>query len=215
MNLFSSYQLQGRSPKQGRIKLFQPLESCLRAQAIDKISNAKPSTYEMSSLQSNLLTRKPTFYHHNRDASRNTQIQTMLKQSYDYANFVDMTVMHWGKPSNNHARLAFSFYIASEIIIDTSSLKNSQKFQNMLSKHKLMLLPHTLLQIDQKAVAFFSGKSPNHTWREDLRRQFQLYVDEYLQNPQVAGQIFGNVKFWRNPWFTQRNPHELTPVGLA
>ena len=106
---------------------------------------------------------------HNCDITRTIKAQTMLKQAQDYTTFMDMTMTHWGKPSDNRSRLAFSFYIASDIFTDLNALKNSQKLQTILAKYKLLLLPHNLLQTDSKAVAFFAGKLSIHTWREDIR----------------------------------------------
>ena len=33
-----------------------------------------------------------------------------------------------------------------------------------------------------------------HTWRNDLRRRVQLYMEEYLRNPQAAQNIFGTME---------------------
>ena len=52
-------------------------------------------------------------------------------------------------------------------------------------------MPHTLLQSDSKAVAFFSRKSPIHTWHEDLCNQFQLCMDKYLKDPHAMINLFG------------------------
>ena len=101
---------------------------------------------------------------HNRDASQQIQIQAMLKQAQDYTTFMDMKLTQWGKPSENRSRIAFSFYVASEVILNVSAFKSSPQFQTMLSKYKLVLIPHNLLQMESKAIAYFLGKSPTHTW---------------------------------------------------
>ena len=129
---------------------------------------------------------------HNRDPSCMVKIQTMLKTGQDYTTFMDITRTNWGKPTDNKTRIAMSFYVASDIIIDgLEVIKKSRQFQDLLGKYKLTLLPHNLLQSDSKAVAFFSGKSPVHTWQDDLRRRFKLYLDTYLQDTKAVLNIFG------------------------
>ena len=102
---------------------------------------------------------------HNRDPTCMVKIQNILKTNQDYTTFMDITRTNWGKPSDNKTRIAFSFYVASEIITDgLEVLKKSPQFQTLLAKYKLTMLPHNLWQWDSKAVAFFSGQSPVHTW---------------------------------------------------
>ena len=106
---------------------------------------------------------------HNGDPSCMIKIQAMLKTGQDYTNFMDITKTNWGKPSNNKTQIALPFYVASEIIIEgLDVLKKSPQFQTLLSKYKLTMTPHNSLQSDSKAIAFFSGKSLMHTWRNDL-----------------------------------------------
>ena len=129
---------------------------------------------------------------HNCDFNRMVKIQTMVKTGQDYTTFMDITRTNWGKPSNNKSRIAMSFYIASNIIQDgLDTVKKSHQFQEFLAKHKLTMNPHSLLQSDSKAIAFFLGKSPMHTWREDLCRWFQVYMDTYLQDQNAVTNIFG------------------------
>ena len=116
----------------------------------------------------------------------------MINTAQDYTTFMDISHLHWGKPSDNKSRITMSFYIASNVITDgLEVLKQSQAFQGLLTKYQLNLTPHTLLQSDSRAIAFFCGKSPIHTWREDLRRRFRLYTEEYLRDTNAVANIFG------------------------
>ena len=129
---------------------------------------------------------------HNCNHNRIMRIDHMLKHPQDYTMFMDISLSHWGKPNENKSRIAMSFYIASDIIVDgLLALKKSPQFQSVLQKFKLNISPHTLLQTESKAVAFFSGKSPAHTWREDLRRRFASYLNEHLHDPMAVKNIFG------------------------
>ena len=129
---------------------------------------------------------------HNCDASRMVKIQQMLNARNDYTSFMDITRTNWGKPSENKTRIALSFYVASEVIREgLDALKKSLQVQAVLENYKLTMLPHNLLQSDSKAIAFFCGKSPTHTWRDDLRRRFQLYTDTYLTDSSAVTHVFG------------------------
>ena len=129
---------------------------------------------------------------HNRDPTCMIKLQHMLTTSFNYTLFMDISRLNWGQPRDNRTRIAMSFYIASETITDgLEALKTSLPFQSLLTKYRLNLTPHNLLQSDLKAVAFFSGKTPIHTWHKHLRNQFQLYINEYLKDPHAVNNIFG------------------------
>ena len=100
--------------------------------------------------------------------------------------------MNWGKPSDRRGKLVLSFYIASAIITpDLAQLQKSCHFQDVIKASKFNLSPHILLQTDSKPLAFFSGKAPDHTWREDLSNRFQIYMDHYLQTDNIIEDILG------------------------
>ena len=67
---------------------------------------------------------------HNCNPHRMVKVQHMLKSNQDYTSFMDITRTNWGKPSDNKSRIALSFYIASEIILDgLDAVKKSHQFQ--------------------------------------------------------------------------------------
>ena len=45
--------------------------------------------------------------------------------------------------------------------------------------------------MESKPLAFFSSKSPKHTWRHHLQERFKEYLDCYLTNPNAVSNIFG------------------------
>ena len=103
---------------------------------------------------------------------------SMLKRSQDYKALMDITLVNWGNPSEGKGKLAFSFYIGSTIIDeDLQAVKQSRNFQQFLTQSKLQVTPHYLHQTESKALAFFLGKSPAHTWQQGLREQFQEYIN--------------------------------------
>ena len=106
---------------------------------------------------------------------------------------MDITLLHWGKPSNRRGRLALSFYISSTVITpDLAILKTSCHFRDAIKKAKFTLSHHNLFQTESKGLAFFSGKTPEHTWRKDLSARFQTYMDDNLLNDGAVLNIFGD-----------------------
>ena len=82
---------------------------------------------------------------HNRDPASMIKLQHMLATPQDYTTFMDITRLNWGRPSDNKARIAMSFYIASEVILDgLEALKTSTVFQNILTKYRLIISLPTL-----------------------------------------------------------------------
>ena len=53
------------------------------------------------------------------------------------------------------------------------------------------MFPHTLKQSNSKPAAFFLGKSPTHTWQNELRTRLQQFLDEYLQDDNAIHNILG------------------------
>ena len=105
---------------------------------------------------------------------------------------MDITLAHWGKPSDKRGRLALSFYISSMVITpDLAILKTSCHFRDAIKKAKFTLSHHNLFQTESLGLAFFSGETPEHTWRKDLSACFQSYMDEYLKDPRAVTNIFG------------------------
>ena len=128
----------------------------------------------------------------NRDTARALGLPLLLRTNQDYKTMMDITLMNWGKPSERRGKLALSFYIASAVITpDLAHLKKSCHLQDVLKASKFNISPHILIQTDSKPLAFFSGKSPDHTWREDLSDRFQIYMDNYLQEDNDIANIFG------------------------
>ena len=85
-----------------------------------------------------------------------------------------------------------SFYVGSMVIgEDLAELKTSKPFQTFLSSSKFKAFPHCLHQTESKPLALFSGKSPKHTWRQNLQEQFKEYLDCYLTDPNAVSNIFG------------------------
>ena len=117
---------------------------------------------------------------------------TLLKRAQDYKSLMDITLVNWGNPSKGKGKLAFSSYIGSTIIgEDFQTVTKSRQFQNFLTKTKLKVTPHYLHQTDSEPLAFFSGKSPKHTWRQDLHKRFQAYLNQYFHDPKAISNIFG------------------------
>ena len=117
---------------------------------------------------------------------------TLLKRAQDYKALMDITLTNWGSPSEGKGKLAFSFYIGSTIIgEDLDKVTQSRQFQRFLTQSKFKITPHFLHQTESKPVAFFSGKSPKHTWRQNLRDRFQEYLNHYLKDPKAIHNIFG------------------------
>ena len=116
----------------------------------------------------------------------------LLKRAQDYKALMDITMINWGSPSDGKGKIAFSFYIGSTIIgEDLEELKQSRQFQKFLSQSQFKVTPHYLHQTESKPLAFFSGKSPKHTWRQDLRDRFQDYLNFHLKDPKAISDIFG------------------------
>ena len=117
---------------------------------------------------------------------------TLLKRAQDYKALMDITLSNWGSPSAGKGKLAFSFYIGSKIIgEDLEEIIQSRQFQKFLTQSQFKITPHYLHQTESKLVAFFSGKSPKHTWRQHLRDRFQEYINQHLKNPNAVSNIFG------------------------
>ena len=84
------------------------------------------------------------------------------------------------------------FYILSAVIThDLALLKTSCHFQDAIKKSKFVLSQYNLLQTESQGLAFFSGKTPEHTWHKDLSKRFQFYLDSYLTAEGSVEQVFG------------------------
>ena len=128
----------------------------------------------------------------NKDRAKAIGPSVLLRTAQDYKTMMDITLVHWGKPSDKRGRLALSFYVSSTIITpDLKLLKTSCHFQDAIKKAKFVLTHHNLLQTESQALAFFSGKTPQHTWRKDLSNRFQQYMDLYLKHNNAVTNIFG------------------------
>ena len=109
---------------------------------------------------------------------------SLLKHPQDYKALMDIILINWGSPSDSKGKLAFSFYIGSTITgKDLHAVKQSRQFQQFLNQSKLQLTTHYLHQTESKPLAFFSGKSPKHTWCQHLCERFQEYLNHYLKDP--------------------------------
>ena len=74
---------------------------------------------------------------------------------------------------------------------DLALLKSSCYFCDALKKAKFVLSHHNLLQTESQGLAFFSGKTPEHTWRKDLSERFKKYMEIYLHDRKAVANIFG------------------------
>ena len=74
---------------------------------------------------------------------------------------------------------------------DLAIIKTSCHFCDAIKKAKFVLSHHNLLQTDSQGLAFFTGKTPQHTWRKDLSDQFKNYMDTYLHDDRAVANIFG------------------------
>ena len=128
----------------------------------------------------------------NRDPAKAIGLSLLLRTSQDYKTMMDITLAHWGKPSDRRGRLALSFYISSAVLTpDLALLKSSCHFKDAIKQAKLNLSHHNLMQTESQVLAFFTGKTPQHTWRKDLAARFQHYLDTYLKDAKAVAHIFG------------------------
>ena len=128
----------------------------------------------------------------NCDPAKAIGLSVLLRTAQDYKTMMDITLVHWGKPSDRRGRLALSFYVSSAVLTpDLALLKTSCHFRDAIKKAKFTLSNHNLLQTESKALAYFSGKTPQHTWRKDLYTRFQQYLDLYMQDNGAVANIFG------------------------
>ena len=128
----------------------------------------------------------------NQDPAWAIGLPLLLRTTEDYKAMMDITLMNWGKPSEHRGKLALSFYIASTVTTpDLTHLKQSCHFQDVIKTSKFTIFQHNLLQTDPKALAFFSGKSPDHTWQGDLSNRFQFDLENFLQDDHDIKNIFG------------------------
>ena len=83
---------------------------------------------------------------------------------------------------------------------------------------------HNLLQTNSKALAFFSGKSPEHTWRGDVSDRFQVYLDNYLQDnndiennfrEEYNGRIPKTIPFYLKPQTTVKSKTHSAQVIIV
>ena len=128
----------------------------------------------------------------NKDPAKAIGLSLLLRTAQDYKTMMDISLVHWGKPSDRRGRLALSFYISSAILTpDLALLKSSCHFKDAIKKARLTLSHHNLEQTESQVLAFFSGKSPQHTWRKDLAARFQQYMDIYLLDDGGVANLFG------------------------
>ena len=112
----------------------------------------------------------------NRDHARAIGLPLLIHTAQDYKSMMDITLVHWGKPSKQKGHLALSFHILSAVIIpDLAVLWTSCHFQEAIKKSKFVLSQPNLFQTESQGLAFFSGKTPEHTRRKDLSEQFPTY----------------------------------------
>ena len=105
---------------------------------------------------------------------------------------MDFEITNWGRPSDNKGKLSMSFYLASDILQpDIGTIRQDPTIQHILKINKMNIYPHNLLQSDSKPVAFFSGKSVAHTWRNDLKQRFGCYLTDNLNDSATMLNLFG------------------------
>ena len=128
----------------------------------------------------------------NRDPAKATGLLVLLRTAQDYKTMMDITLVHWGKPSDQRGRLALLFYISSAVLKpDLALLKSSCHFKDAIKQAKLNLSNHNLMQTESQVLAFLSGKTPQHTWRKDILARFKQYMDIYLKDNHTVENIFG------------------------
>jgi hypothetical protein len=99
----------------------------------------------------------------------------------EYNRLLDFVILDWGKPADEQGKLAFSFYLASNVIQpDLALLKDSNAVMTTLAKMGLTINRHHLLETEEKRVGFFLGKSPDKTWRGGLEARFHEYLSTVL-----------------------------------
>ena len=127
-----------------------------------------------------------------REPSKALGLSLLLRSAQDYKTMMDITLTHWGKPSDRRGQLALSFYVSSAVLTpDLALLKSSCHFKDAMKQAKLTLSHHNLKQTESQVLAFFSGKTSQHTWRKDLSARFQQYTDTYLKHDGAVTNIFG------------------------
>jgi hypothetical protein len=83
----------------------------------------------------------------------------------------------WGKPDQNKTKLSFSFYLASDVIQShLGKLRQNPTFAHYLHVSGLNMASHALLETNSKQIGFFLGKSPAHTWREDISSRMNIHL---------------------------------------
>ena len=158
----------------------------------------------------------------NQDPAKAIGLSLLLRTAQDYKTMMDITLAHWGKPSDKQGRLALSFYISSAVLKpDLALLKSSCHFCDAIKKAKLTLSHHNLLQTESQVLAFFSGKTPEHTWRKDLAARFQQYMDIYLKDGNAIANIFGEgeqvpqtIPFYLKAITVKSTNHNATAIAI-
>ena len=65
----------------------------------------------------------------NRDPAKAIGLPVLLRTAQDYKTMMDITLTHWGKPSDRQGRLALSFYVSLAVLKpDLAFLKASIHF---------------------------------------------------------------------------------------
>ena len=132
------------------------------------------------------------FLPHDNDTHRAVKLSTMIKPTYDFKAMMDFEITNWGRPSDNKGKMSMSFYVASDILKpDITNIRQDPSIQHLLRQHKMTIYPHNLLQSDSRPVAFFSGKSIAHTWRNDLKERFGGYLAEQLNDANTMHNLLG------------------------
>ena len=74
----------------------------------------------------------------NRDPAKAIGLPVLLRTVQDYKTMMDITLVHWGKPSDRRGRLALSFYISLAVLKpDLALLNSSCHFKDAIKQAKL------------------------------------------------------------------------------
>jgi hypothetical protein len=104
----------------------------------------------------------------------------------EYNRLLDFIILDWGKPADEQGKLAFSFYIASNVIQpNLQMLKDSDDVMTILAKMGLTMNWHHLLETEEKRIGFFLGKSPDRTWRGGLENRFHQYLARAMTSSNI------------------------------
>lgn len=118
---------------------------------------------------------------HNNDIKLGQRISKMRTQGKDFKGMLDLQMTAWGNPKDNKTHLAFSFYIASDLMQpDLKTLQNNERYSQFMKEGDLRATPHCILETTSKAAGFFVGKDVKHTWRQDVLDRLDAHIREKL-----------------------------------